>query len=104
MREHQIQDPRLNLNRSLRHKNKPIDRVIPDGCSDILFSHDLKRGRYSVLFCGLSDEPFAIRYDRDYPLCNFGIRFFPEQPTRCSVCRSGNLPTHSLRLISFGRE
>ncbi|GIP10942.1 MULTISPECIES: AraC family transcriptional regulator [Paenibacillus] len=77
VREHQIQDPRLNLNRSLRHKNKPIDRVIPDGCSDILFSHDLKRGRYSVLFCGLSDEPFAIRYDRDYPLCNFGIRFFP---------------------------
>lgn len=77
MREHQVQDLRLNLNQALPHKEEAIDRVIPDGCSDILFSHDLKRNRYSVLYCGLSDEPFAIHYDRDYPVRKFGIRFFP---------------------------
>jgi AraC-like DNA-binding protein len=54
-----------------------VDRVLPDGCSDIIFEHDLKRNKYRTLFCGFIDEPFIITYDRHYPLRKFGVRFFP---------------------------
>jgi len=54
-----------------------VDRVLPDGCSDIIFEHDLKRNKYRTLFCGFLDEPFTITYDHHYPLRKFGVRFFP---------------------------
>jgi len=51
--------------------------VLPDGCSDFIFEHDLKRNQYRTLFCGFIDEPFTITYDQRYPLRKFGIRLFP---------------------------
>ncbi|MFM9279523.1 AraC family transcriptional regulator [Paenibacillus jiagnxiensis] len=54
-----------------------VDRVVPDGCSDILFVHDIRRNTYSILFSGFMDRPFAIDYDFDDPKRTFGVRFFP---------------------------
>jgi len=54
-----------------------IDRVLPDGCSDILFEHDLKDNRYHIRYCGLYELAFAIRYDEQRPTRKFGVRFFP---------------------------
>ncbi|WP_028549035.1 AraC family transcriptional regulator [Paenibacillus sp. UNC451MF] len=54
-----------------------IDRVIPDGCTDILFEQNLKDNSYSLRFCGMFDSPFAIAYDSDHPVRKLGVRFFP---------------------------
>lgn len=54
-----------------------VDRVLPDGCSDIIFEHDLNENKYRTLFCGFFDEPFPITYDQNHPLRKFGVRFFP---------------------------
>ncbi|WP_309119283.1 helix-turn-helix domain-containing protein [Paenibacillus sp.] len=72
--ENQQQDSSRSLN-ALREGS--VDRVLPDGCSDIIFEHDLKRNKYRTLFCGFIDEPFTITYDQHYPLRKFGVRFFP---------------------------
>ncbi|MFB5677747.1 DUF6597 domain-containing transcriptional factor [Paenibacillus terreus] len=37
-----------------------VDRVIPDGCSDILFVHDVCRNTYSILFSGFMDRPLSL--------------------------------------------
>ncbi|MUG45905.1 helix-turn-helix domain-containing protein [Paenibacillus woosongensis] len=54
-----------------------IDRVLPDGCSDIIFEHDLKKNEFRTLLYGFIDEPFTITYDQHRPVRKFGIRFFP---------------------------
>ncbi|MBP1990639.1 helix-turn-helix domain-containing protein [Paenibacillus eucommiae] len=57
--------------------HKPIDRVLPDGCSDIIFEHDIIADRYQVRYCGMFDQPFAIAYDEQRPIRRFAVRFFP---------------------------
>lgn len=54
-----------------------IDRVLPDGCHDILFEQDIARDQYRIRFCGFFDEPFVIAYDKAKPVRKFGVRFFP---------------------------
>ncbi|ALS25860.1 hypothetical protein IJ21_04280 [Paenibacillus sp. 32O-W] len=54
-----------------------VDRVLPDGCSDIIFEHDLKANKYRTLFSGIFDEPFTITYVQNHPVRKFGVRFFP---------------------------
>lgn len=54
-----------------------IDRVIPDGCTDILFEQDLKEPGYRVRFCGMFDSPFPIVYDTARPVRKLGVRFLP---------------------------
>ncbi|HEX7057538.1 MAG TPA: helix-turn-helix domain-containing protein [Bacilli bacterium] len=58
-------------------REESVDRVLPDGCSDIIFEHDLKENKYRTLFSGVFDEPFTISYDRNHPMRKFGVRFFP---------------------------
>ncbi|HZG77290.1 MAG TPA: helix-turn-helix domain-containing protein [Paenibacillus sp.] len=70
--------PQQDSSRSLASlREGSVDRVLPDGCSDIIFEHDLKRNKCRTLFCGFMDEPFTITYDQHYPLRKFGVRFFP---------------------------
>ncbi|UTR13141.1 helix-turn-helix domain-containing protein [Salipaludibacillus sp. LMS25] len=54
-----------------------VDRVIPDGCSDILFEHDMANNSYHVTYCGLLERPFVVSYDMANNVRRFGIRFFP---------------------------
>lgn len=54
-----------------------IDRVIPDGCTDILFEHELYDGTFQIRYCGLLEQPFTVSYDKGRPVRRFGIRFFP---------------------------
>ncbi|GGD93202.1 helix-turn-helix domain-containing protein [Paenibacillus nasutitermitis] len=54
-----------------------VDRVLPDGCSDILFEHDLTDNRFHIRYSGLFDHAFAICYDERRPTRKFGVRFFP---------------------------
>lgn len=54
-----------------------VDRVLPDGCSDIVFVQDLKRNEYRMMFSGFLEEPFKIGYDKEVPERKFGVRFFP---------------------------
>lgn len=54
-----------------------VDRVLPDGCTDILFEHDLKDDSYRIRYCGMYDHPFPILYDEKCPVRKFGVRFFP---------------------------
>jgi len=56
---------------------KSIDRVLPDGCCDIIFEHDLKGNKYRTFLSGFFDEPFTITYDQHRPMRKFGVRFFP---------------------------
>jgi AraC-like DNA-binding protein len=72
--ENQEQDTSETL-KALREES--FDRVLPDGCSDIIFEHDLKENKYRTLFCGFFDEPFTITYDQHHPMRKFGVRFFP---------------------------
>ncbi|WP_248927899.1 AraC family transcriptional regulator [Paenibacillus hamazuiensis] len=57
--------------------NDGIDRVLPDGCTDILFEHDIKGNRYHIRYYGVFDRPFPIAYDDKRPVRKFGVRFFP---------------------------
>ncbi|MFC0335051.1 DUF6597 domain-containing transcriptional factor [Paenibacillus sepulcri] len=57
--------------------NGAVDRVLPDGCTDILFEQDLKDHRCQIRYIGLFDHPFAIAYDEQHPTRKFGVRFFP---------------------------
>ncbi|WP_078578303.1 AraC family transcriptional regulator [Salipaludibacillus agaradhaerens] len=54
-----------------------VDRVIPDGCCDILFEHHIADNAYYVRYCGLMERPFVISYSMDNRVRRFGIRFFP---------------------------
>ncbi|HZG16857.1 MAG TPA: helix-turn-helix domain-containing protein [Candidatus Bathyarchaeia archaeon] len=54
-----------------------IDRVLPDGCTDIIFTYHPKQNRYSLRFIGAFADPFAIVYEEDSPIHHFGVRFFP---------------------------
>ncbi|WP_052488013.1 DUF6597 domain-containing transcriptional factor [Gordoniibacillus kamchatkensis] len=63
-----------------------IDRVLPDGCTDILFGHDVARDRYSAHCCGIFDRPFAISYDAERPMRKLESVFFPAAHTVCSGC------------------
>ncbi|MDF2671690.1 MAG: AraC family transcriptional regulator [Paenibacillus sp.] len=54
-----------------------VDRVLPDGCTDIIFEQDLNNYRYRILFIGLFDRSFTIAYDHERPVHRFAIRFFP---------------------------
>ncbi len=53
------------------------DRVLPDGCSDIVFEQNGPCGGYSIRYCGLFDRSFSIAYDKRFVYDSFGIRFFP---------------------------
>jgi AraC-like DNA-binding protein len=53
-----------------------VDRVVPDGCTDILFEHDLVNNRYRIRYFGILDHPFQITYNEKRPVRKFGIRFF----------------------------
>ncbi|MCS7459648.1 helix-turn-helix domain-containing protein [Paenibacillus doosanensis] len=55
----------------------PKDRVLPDGCADVLFECDTAEGCGSVRFCGILERPFPISYDEAKPVRKFGIRFLP---------------------------
>lgn len=54
-----------------------IDRVLPDGCTDLLFEHDEQGQRCLSRYCGVYDHPFVIAYDLARPTKKFGVRFFP---------------------------
>ncbi|MDN4526342.1 AraC family transcriptional regulator [Fictibacillus fluitans] len=54
-----------------------VDRVLPNGCSDLIFEHDIYRNQYRTLYSGCYDMPFTIAYDWNFPVRKFGIRFFP---------------------------
>ncbi|MCR6109129.1 AraC family transcriptional regulator [Bacillus sp. A301a_S52] len=54
-----------------------IDRVIPDGCCDILFEHYIAHNTYHVRYCGLMEQPFVVTYAMENSVRRFGIRFFP---------------------------
>ncbi|MCR8630425.1 helix-turn-helix domain-containing protein [Paenibacillus radicis (ex Xue et al. 2023)] len=58
-------------------REETVDRVLPDGCNDILFVHDLKRNTFRIVFCGFFDSSFTITYDKNFPVRKFGVRFFP---------------------------
>jgi len=51
--------------------------VIPDTCSDIIFSIDLHTGRISGRYCALGDEPFFSASSPDTRTALFAIRFYP---------------------------
>ncbi|ULL13085.1 AraC family transcriptional regulator [Paenibacillus sp. H1-7] len=53
------------------------DRVIPDGCTDILFERDLTNGQYRIRYIGLLEHPFSIAYDDVRPSFKLGVRLFP---------------------------
>jgi AraC-like DNA-binding protein len=53
------------------------DRVLPDGCSDIVFERNGAHGGYTIRYCGLFDHSFTIAYDKAHVYDSFGIRFFP---------------------------
>jgi len=59
------------------HTAAQIDRVLPDGCTDIIFTYRPKQNRYSLRFIGAFADPFAITYEEDSPIHHFGVRFFP---------------------------
>lgn len=54
-----------------------VDRVLPDGCGDIIFEQDLKRNVCRTLICGVLEMPFTIIYNEQRPMRKFGIRFLP---------------------------
>lgn len=54
-----------------------VDRVLPDGCTDILWEHDLFLNRQQLYYCGLFDQSFTIAYDDLRPKRKFGVRLFP---------------------------
>lgn len=57
--------------------SEAVDRVLPDGCTDMIFEQDLWDSRYRVSYCGMLDYPFSILYDEKRPVRRFGVRFFP---------------------------
>ncbi|WP_276353896.1 helix-turn-helix domain-containing protein [Cohnella caldifontis] len=57
--------------------DEAIDRVLPDGCTDILFEYELLHRRCRIRYAGFDERPFAIEYRADRPAVKFGIRFFP---------------------------
>jgi AraC-like DNA-binding protein len=54
-----------------------LDRVLPDGCNDIIFEHDLKRNQFRTRYSGFFEGSFTITYDEQHPVRKFGVRFFP---------------------------
>ncbi|TBL78493.1 AraC family transcriptional regulator [Paenibacillus thalictri] len=54
-----------------------VDRVLPDGCTDIIFEQNLRDHHYQIRYCGMFDHPFLLRYDTERPVRSFGVRFFP---------------------------
>lgn len=61
----------------LASSEEMVDRVIPDGCSDIILEQDLNKNKYRALHSGFLDEPFTISYNKQHPVRKFGVRFFP---------------------------
>ncbi|WP_134686144.1 DUF6597 domain-containing transcriptional factor [Brevibacillus migulae] len=59
------------------HTAAQIDRVLPDGCTDIIFTYSPLQDRYSLRLIGAFTDPFAIVYEEDSPIHHFGVRFFP---------------------------
>jgi len=61
----------------LQKGGSAVDRVLPDGCTDLLFEQDLVQGSYQLRYCGIFDQSFTISYDEHRPVRKFGVRFFP---------------------------
>ncbi|OXM85697.1 helix-turn-helix domain-containing protein [Paenibacillus rigui] len=53
------------------------DRVLPDGCTDLLFEQDREGNHFRVSYCGMFDQAFTIAYDKHRPVHKYGVRFFP---------------------------
>lgn len=70
-------EPLLTADKADEMNPLSVDRVIPDGCTDILFEQDLKDNSYTIRYCGVFDSPFTIVYDTDHPVRKLGVRFFP---------------------------
>ncbi|MVP01315.1 helix-turn-helix domain-containing protein [Paenibacillus lutrae] len=68
-----------------------VDRVLPDGCTDIIVKQDLYRDRCAAIYCGIFDHAFTIKYSEQQPVRSFGVRFFPG-----GACRFMGIPLDGL--------
>ncbi|UUZ81215.1 helix-turn-helix domain-containing protein [Paenibacillus sp. P26] len=54
-----------------------VDRVVPDGCTDIVLEYDLGDDSRRIGYFGMLDRAFPIDYGQDRTVRKFGVRFFP---------------------------
>lgn len=71
-----MQDQDCYLSFNMQHE-AAVDRVLPDGCNDIIFEHDLKLNQFRTRYSGFFEGSFTITYDQQHPVRKFGVRFFP---------------------------
>ncbi|MFB7816934.1 DUF6597 domain-containing transcriptional factor [Paenibacillus chitinolyticus] len=70
-------EPRGIVGAQLLLRPDAVDRVLPDGCTDIIFTENLKTGEMDVRYCGTFQQAFTLSYEEGAPMRSFGIRFMP---------------------------
>ncbi|WP_226002234.1 helix-turn-helix domain-containing protein [Paenibacillus sp. BJ-4] len=58
-------------------KEEAVDRVLPDGCTDILLEYDLVSKRQDISYCGTFTHPFVSTRQAGSETRIFAVRFFP---------------------------
>ncbi|QYK70174.1 MULTISPECIES: AraC family transcriptional regulator [Paenibacillus] len=61
---------------SLPHE-ETMERVLPDGCTDILFEYDPVSKRQELSYCGTFTQPFVSARQAGSETRIFAVRFFP---------------------------
>ncbi|KAF6579447.1 AraC family transcriptional regulator [Paenibacillus sp. EKM212P] len=61
---------------SLPHE-ETMERVLPDGCTDILFEYDPVSKRQELSYCGTFTQPFVSTRQAGSETRIFAVRFFP---------------------------
>lgn len=70
-------EPRVAGEKQPLFRPETVDRVLPDGCTDIIFMENLATGEMNVRYCGTFQQAFTISYAEGTPARRFGIRFMP---------------------------
>lgn len=58
-------------------KADTMERVLPDGCTDVLFTYDPATKRHEMSYCGTFTQPFVIPVQAGSRASTFAVRFFP---------------------------
>ncbi|MEK5322445.1 helix-turn-helix domain-containing protein [Paenibacillus sp. FSL L8-0644] len=58
-------------------EEEEVDRVLPDGCTDILLEYDPVNKRQELSYCGTFTQPFVSARQAGSETRIFAVRFFP---------------------------